>query len=305
MSAIPSFEPISGDANQDMDRASKIAALRQLVMAKERDTRSLASPHHTDQANWNTVSHNAAFSSPDSSSPWHFGLSDIDAALPRNRLRMDAVHEIAGAAFADTTTASAYVFALLNRLNRLSTCSTPSAAPVLWCQSFGTKREYGAIHGAGLGAFGLDTEQFLLVTAARNRDVLWALEEGARSSSLLAVIGEVDRVSFTQTRRLALAAIAGKTPVLLVRQHHDLSASAAETRWRITAATGTSDPFVPNIPGNPRWHIELVRCRAGQPGAWIVEWDYETHCFHLVEQFSDRSLKTPRPLISFTDRHCA
>jgi protein ImuA len=40
------------------------------------------------------------------------------------------------------------------------------------------------------------------------------------------------------------------------------------TRWRVAAAPSreTGEPGV----GTPRWRVELLRCRGGAPGAWMV-----------------------------------
>lgn len=223
-------------------------------------------------------------------SRWCSGISQIDAALPEAGMSTIGVHEVSSAAYGDAVAASSYALTLLNRLARLSQAASGArpCAPILWCQTACSRHEFGAIHGRGLEAFGFAAKQFLFAEASHNRDVLWALEEGARSADLLAVVGEVDAVSFTETRRLALAAAAGRTPVLLLRPHHDHTASATETRWRIAAEPGADNPFLSNAPGHPRWQIKLERCRGGRPGAWAVEWNYETHRFSLVERFFSR-----------------
>ena len=232
---------------------------------------------------------------------WCPGVSEIDDALPCAGLNVGAVHEVSGMAYADAVAASGYALGLLSRL--MTAAGSTSNATILWCQTVHTRQEFAAIHGAGLKAFGLDPDQFLFANTVSNRNALWALEEGARSSSLLAVVGEVGAVSFTETRRLSLAAAAHGTPVLLLRPHNDFSASAAETRWRIAAAPGAPDPFVPNAPGNARWQVKLARCRGGKPGAWTMEWCYETHRFSLAEQFSSRSPQVADTPVSTSPVH--
>ncbi len=218
---------------------------------------------------------------------WRLGVSDIDQALPEGGLCRGGVHEFLGASYGDHAAASGYVLALIKKLSEISRADV--FAPVLWCQTTNAAHEFGSLYGAGLNAFGFDPELFLFVGAAKNNDVLWALEEGARASNLLAVVGDVHSVSFTQTRRLTLAAMASGTPVLLLRSHQDVVASAAETRWRVRAVPGNRDPFFSSAPGDPHWHVELMRCRGGRTGSWTVEWNNETYCFGLAEQFSSRS----------------
>src|SRR5437763_281140 len=49
--------------------------------------------------------------------------------------------------------------------------------------------------------------------------------------------------------------------------------SAAVTRWRIAAlpARDIDDPKLRQLIGQPRWRIELLRCRGGVPAQWVVE----------------------------------
>lgn len=218
---------------------------------------------------------------------WSTGVADIDAALPQGGLSQDGVHEFAGTFYADTVAASGYLFALLKRLADVS-CQA-SRCSVLFCQTANVLHEFGDIYGAGLNAFGLEPHRFIFARAAKNNDVLFAVEEGARAASLLAVVAEVDSLSFTQSRRLKLAAAAGGTPVLILRRHDDCTSSAADTRWRLTAAPGNCDPLDGRAPGHPHWHVALTRCRGGRTGGFVVEWNHETHCIGLVQQVPAQS----------------
>lgn len=239
---------------------------------------------------------------PENSSPrWGLDVSEVSNALPETGLGLASVHDVSGATHGDTAAATGYVLALLKRL--ADSLQSKPDKPVLWCQASPARTEFGTIHGHGLKAFGLDPGAFLFVQARHNRDVLWALEEGARTAGLLAVVGEVGTASFTESRRLTLAAAAGGTPVLLLRAHDDRMASAAETCWRVAAVPGAADPFVTNAPGNPRWRIELSRCRGGRPGAWTVEWNNETHRFHLAEKFFSRSSRMAGTPLRCTNVH--
>jgi len=221
---------------------------------------------------------------------WQTGVAAIDAALPSTGLEAQALHEISGLAHADRAAATGYTAALLRQLLHVTDRAEPGT--VLWCQNAETRHEFGPVHGHGLRSFGLDQERFLFVAAGRDRDVLWALEEGARCPDLAAVIGEVSALSFTATRRLSLAAAAGGTPVLLLRSERDLPLSAARTRWRVAARPGQADAFGLRLPENPRWHLELMRCRGGRPGTWTVEWDYETYRFRMAARVTSRPSQT-------------
>ncbi len=224
---------------------------------------------------------------------WQTGVAAIDEALPSAGLEAQALHEISGLTHTDRVAATGYAAALLRRLTDVAEGGRQGT--VLWCQNAEARHEFGPVYGHGLRSFGLDPNRFLFVEARRDRDVLWALEEGARCPDLTAVIGEVGSLSFTATRRLSLAAAAGGTPVLLLRSERGLPLSAARTRWRVAARPGQADAFGLGLPEHPRWQLELMRCRGGRPGTWTVEWDYETHRFRLAARVTSRLSQTGLP----------
>lgn len=193
-----------------------------------------------------------------------------DGGLPTGCL-----HEILG------DSATGFGLALLARLTRL-----PGAGPVLWC---GRRID---LYGPGLAACGLDPGRLILAEAARPADLLWAMEEGLRCPGLAAVVGEVARLDLTTGRRLQLAAEAGGVTGLVLRQGtEETGASAATTRWRVTAAPGSAGPsfsLEPCFLGPARWRIELLRCRGGHSHDWLVEWNDETGDLALAAAAGDR-----------------
>src|SRR5438270_742482 len=86
---------------------------------------------------------------------------------------------------------------------------------------------------------------------------------------------------FVAGRRLQLAAErSGITAFLLRRWRNSEEAarererpSAAVTRWRIAAlpAREVDDLRLRQLIGQPRWRVELLRCRGGVPAQWVVE----------------------------------
>ncbi len=292
MKSKPLLKCLDAPGNQSVTRHDKITALRQALAIVQPRTQSYRLIS-ADGVLQKITPNNAQLI-------WNTGVSDIDAALPQEGLSRDGVHEFSGETYADTVTASGYLLALLKLL--VDQSGSRSCHKILWCQTGKAQHDLGSIYGAGLNAFGLRPEQFIFATAAKNNDGLWALEEGARSENLLAVVADIETASFTQTRRLKLAAVAGQTPVLLLRPHNDAGASAAETRWRLRAKPSAKDPFVASAPGHPRWHVSLTRCRGGRVGNFVAEWNYETHCLSLVEQFSSRSIVPGNKPITLSKR---
>ena len=139
------------------------------------------------------------------------GPGALDAALPEGGLTPGGLHEAAGAALGDGPAAGAFLAALLARLRRRD-----ERRAVLVCQS--RTSPFGRLYGPGWRDLGLEPADLLLLSARRDRDVAWAMEEGLRSASLAGVLGEVESLDFTLSRRLALAARESLTPALLLRR---------------------------------------------------------------------------------------
>jgi protein ImuA len=187
-----------------------------------------------------------------------FGAPEIDEALPWLGLPLAALHEIENASAADEDGAAVtFLAGILARLMPVR--------PVLWCL------QRPDLHAPGLALAGLDARRLVLLRAPNERDILWAMEEGLRSRALAAVVGEVEALSTPASRRLQLAAeSAGVTGFVLHRSAGHAAASAAVTRWRVAALPSVSVAGEPGI-GQPRWRVELRRCRGGMPQAWEVE----------------------------------
>jgi protein ImuA len=155
----------------------------------------------------------------------------------------------------------------------------------IWIAEDLSLAENGAAYGPGLPEIGIAPERLLTVTAARGRDVLWAMEEALRCRAVGVVIGELRGrdIDTVATRRLSLAAAAGNTLGLILRAAPDDAPSAAATRWIIGAASslcarGSERSDV----GQPRLAAHLIRNRRGHLGAWIVEWNSVEQRFELA-----------------------
>ena len=220
--------------------------------------------------------------------PWPLGIDALDGALPEGGLAPDGLHEAAGASAADGPAAAAFLAALLARHTRAG-----ERGPVLVCQSRGGAARFGRLHGPGWRDLGLEPADLLILRARREKDVPWAMEEGLRCGALAAVLAEAEGIPFVVSRRLALAAAEGGTPALLLRHDELGPASAAQTRWRVTALPGRADPFDEGAPGLPRWRLALVRARGGRPMTRDVEWNRETGDFRMAAALADRPA-TPR-----------
>ncbi|MCG8506895.1 MAG: hypothetical protein MI755_19975 [Sphingomonadales bacterium] len=221
--------------------------------------------------------------------PFSVGLDAIDERIAGTDFRHQ-VHEVCPTGFSDGAAARGFCLGLVARLYD----ATPAPGPVLWCQSALTVLDYGRPYGQGLGDLGLGPRHFLFAALAREDDVLWALEEGLKARALAAVIGDVSRAGLTESRRLALAAAASGIPCFLIRPFCERMASAAATRWRVTARPSAAPARDARAPGRARWQVDLTRNRGGRLGSFDIEWNHETRRFHLAETLADRAADARR-----------
>lgn len=190
-----------------------------------------------------------------------FGIEALDGRLANGGLRLDALHEVAGAGsdMADDCAATLFMAGIAAR----------AWGPVLWVVR---RRD---LFAPGLSQAGLDHRRLLYAEAQDDAELLAVMEEGLRHRGLGAVIGEARRADMTATRRLQLAAEGGRTIALLQRRHARPDGdplappSAAITRWRIAPAPST--PLPAEGVGRPRWRLDLVRQKGGDPFTLEVE----------------------------------
>jgi protein ImuA len=214
------------------------------------------------------------------SRPWLPGLPAIDRHLPAQGLARCGLHDIAPVAHGDMPAAMGFALALV--LCRLDDPS--ERRPLLWCRLAGAEREHGRLYGHGFERLGLVRRRLITVTLKKPAGLLWLMEEALKAGALAAVIGDVKvaHADLTATRRLALAARAGKSAALLVFAGPPAATTASQTRWRVAAAASRSPPADDRAPGIPAWTLELTRARSGRPGQWTVEWHHAPHRFALV-----------------------
>jgi protein ImuA len=189
-----------------------------------------------------------------------FACPPIDDALPGGGLPMAALHEVAGEGMDLDLAAAPALFAAGILARR--------PGPVLWVL------ERRDLFAPGLAAAGLGAERVIYAEAGP-KHALAAMEEGLRHRGLAGVVAEVSgRITLTVSRRLHLAAQAGGATALLLRRRAAEGAMAAATRWRIGPMPSAPPiPGAPDVPGlgRARWRLDLLRCRGGRTGSWVVE----------------------------------
>ena len=175
---------------------------------------------------------------------------------------------------------------------------TPPLLVVMPAYGLRPYRPHGRLHSHGLNALGLDPARLILVETAHRKETLWAMEEAVRSAAPAAVVGVIDTLDLELSQRLHLAATDAGLPLFLLRPAPPTlpspasgggwgGGSAAATRWRIGTAKAARDRF--GLITQPRWHLQLERCRNGRPGEWVVEYDHVAHRFSLAAALADFS----------------
>ncbi len=191
------------------------------------------------------------------------GVTAVDDALGGGVLR-GALHEIAAVGEAHLPAATGFTLGLA----ALATGNKH----LVWIAEDMALTESGVPYGAGLEAFGLSPERFVIVAVAHRHELMAAMEEALRCRAVGAVLGEVrdGALDAVAVRRLSLAAGDSGALAFLLRAQPPHDASTAATRWTVQTA-----PSV--IPGQrefggARFAVHLTRNRRGPSASWILEW---------------------------------
>jgi protein ImuA len=207
------------------------------------------------------------------------GLPAIDTHLGGG-LAQAALHEIAGiGSDAELATLPAFFASQLLRRH--------ADQRAIWIASMVD------LYGPGLLAQGLDPARLLLVETRQDAESLWCLEEATRSGAVSLVIGEIDVLDLTASRRLQLAAEEKHCTILVLRRSRLMGnsekhrqPSAATTRWLISPLPSRSNNGRPGL-GVPCWQMHLWRQRNGPPGCWDIT---------LQDQAWQQMATAPHPL---------
>jgi protein ImuA len=161
------------------------------------------------------------------------------------------------------------------------------------CSLASDAQEHGVLYGHGLSGFGLPPNKLLLVSAGKEKHLLWALEEALISNAfaaVIAVLGARERLyGFPESRRLKLRNVESGTPLYLLRHHSHGGATAAHGRWRIapipSRSAGTHAGF--ELLGTPRLRLTLEKLGGLPPQQWEME--YGTRGFRMAAVLPDRA----------------
>jgi protein ImuA len=191
------------------------------------------------------------------------------APLPHLEASPGALSEVRAADWRDGPAALGFALALSGRR-----AAAASKAIVFLGLAHEARRD-GLLFGRSLSAYGVNPAGLVAAFAKDAKALLWAAEEATRSDGVAAVIVDIPApaalLDLTATRRLSLAAAASGASAILVRTMKAPEPTAAVIRWRVAASASAPDPHDRRASGNPRWIVEIERCRKGGRGAWVVE----------------------------------
>jgi len=184
------------------------------------------------------------------------GLGPINEAFPNSVFPLGAVHEFICEKTEDVSASTGFITGILSSLMEKAGVSVwISSSPVIFPPS--------------LKAFGVSPDKMIFIHLPKENDILWTIEEALKCEGLAAVIGELPKISFTESRRLQLAVERSRVTGFILC-HHNRNTTACVTRWKISHCPSL-EADMPGV-GFPRWNVELSKVRNGKPGSWQVEW---------------------------------
>lgn len=188
-----------------------------------------------------------------------FGLGPVEAAFPGNRFPVGAMHEFISREVTEAASTNGFIAGLLGTLMQ-------KGGFCLWVSSKRT------LFPPGLKRFGVEPDRIVFIDVKREKDVLWAVEQGLKCDTLAALVGELKEISFTESQRLQLAVERSRVTGFLHRhQPRREDSLACAARWKIMPVISKLEDGIPGV-GFPRWKVELIKVRNGRPGAWQLEW---------------------------------
>jgi len=194
------------------------------------------------------------------------GLGAMHSAFPNGQFPLAAVHEFCCNSIEDVTASGGFVSGILSSLMH-------GSGATLWLS------RTTSVFPHGLTQFCIAPHHVLFITAKKEKEILWVIEEALQCNTLSAVVGELPELSFTASRRLQLLVEESGVPLFLLRHKPKNLSTSCVSRWRIQPIGSEIQDDLPGM-GLPRWKVELLKIRNGKPGSWIVEWD--TNHFRVV-----------------------
>jgi len=187
------------------------------------------------------------------------GLETIKNAFPNAQFPLGVVHEFICEGTEDVSASCGFISGILSSLMRCG-------GACLWISSSQT------VFPPSLKSFGIDPHKIIFISLRKEKEILWAIEEALKCDGLAAVVGEIQELSFTVSRRLQLAVEQSRVTGFIIRRNpRNINTTACVARWKIISIPSVVVDDIPGV-GFPRWNVELLKIRNGNPGTWQIEW---------------------------------
>ena len=185
-------------------------------------------------------------------------LGRMADAFPNGVFPFAALHEFCYYTPEEATVSAAFVSALLSS-------GVHKAHNIVW---IGPSQK---IFPPALKWFGILPHQVLFLHVKKEADVLWAMQEALKCSSLSGVVGELPELHLTTSRRFQLAIEEAGVGCFMLRCRPKNLLTAAVSRWHIQPVHSVMEDGLPGL-GHPRWRVDLLKARNGKKGSWNIEW---------------------------------
>lgn len=186
------------------------------------------------------------------------GLQLIQHAFPNATFPSGALHEFICHTTEDSSASSGFIAALLSSLMN-------NGSPSVWIAPSKT------IFPPALKSFGIDPHKIIFIQTQKPKEILWTIEEALKCDALCSVIGEINEISFAESRRLQLAMERSKATGFLIRTKPKNQTTVSVAKWMIKPLATEKRSVVPGLLF-PRWNVDLVKVRNGKTGSWQMEW---------------------------------
>jgi protein ImuA len=161
-------------------------------------------------------------------------LGRLKYAFPEKTFPLGAIHEFICSASEPLSAAGGFIAGILSSLMHHGGAS-------IWISSSQT------IFPPSLKNFGIEPDKIIFINLQKEKDKLWAMEETLKCDGIAAVVGEIQELSFTVSRRLQLAVEQSRVTGFIIRNNlRNLNTTACVTRWKITPL---SSMLTDNMPG--------------------------------------------------------
>lgn len=205
-------------------------------------------------------------------------LGLIRHAFPNNVFPTGAFHEFVCNNTQEISSSSGFITGILSSM-------WGQGKACLWVHTH-------PIFPPALSCFGIEPDQIIFVHLQNEKEICWTIEEALKCNSLSCVVGELNEISFTESRRFQLAAEqSGVTGFILRHRPKNLRTSCV-TRWNIRPLPGEQQEGLPGL-GFPRWHVDLIKVRNGKTGCWRMEWNRR---FRFVSEQAEAMMQPLRKI---------